>query len=65
MFSVAETASIAIDGGDVVAGKVPAKLRKQVQRFVELNRDVLLDYWNYRIDTKQLQERLKPVKGRR
>jgi hypothetical protein len=58
----AETASIAIEGGNVVAGKVPVKLRKQVQRFIELNHDVLLDYWNYRIDTKQLQERLKPIK---
>jgi hypothetical protein len=57
-----ETASIAIEDGNVVAGKVPAKLRKQVQRFIELNRDVLLDYWNYRIDTKQLHERLKPTK---
>jgi hypothetical protein len=56
-----ETASIAIEGGNVVAGKVPAKLCKQVQRFIELNHDVLLDYWNYRIDTKQLQERLKPI----
>jgi hypothetical protein len=56
-----ETASIAIEGGNVVAGKVPAKLCKQVQRFTELNHDALLDYWNYRIDTKQLQERLKPI----
>jgi hypothetical protein len=56
-----ETASIAIEGGNVVAGQVPAKLHKQVQRFIELNRDVLLDYWNYRIDTKQLQQRLKPI----
>jgi hypothetical protein len=56
------TASIEIGSGEVVAGEVPpTALRKQVQRFLELNRDVLLDYWHYRIDTAQLQRRLKPV----
>jgi len=57
------TASVAIDSGQVVAGEVPtAELRKQIQQFVELNRDVLLDYWHYRINTEQLQERLKAIK---
>src|SRR6266481_3722626 len=56
------TASIEIGSGEVVAGEIPATaLRKQVQQFVKLNRDVLLDYWHYRIDTAQLQRRLKPV----
>ncbi len=56
------TASIEVGSGEVVAGKIPtAALRKRVQQFVELNRDVLLDYWHYRIDTAQLQRRLKPV----
>jgi len=55
------TASIEIGSGEVVAGEVPTELHKQLQQFIELNRDVLLDYWNYRIDTKQLQERLKPI----
>jgi hypothetical protein len=56
------TASIEIGSGEVVAGEVPTELRKQLQQFIELNRDVLLEYWNYRIDTAQLQRRLKPVK---
>jgi hypothetical protein len=55
------TASVAIDSGKVVAGHVPAELLKQAQRFVELNRDVLLDYWNYLIDTDELQKRLKSI----
>jgi hypothetical protein len=56
------TASIEVGSGEIVAGKIPTTaLRKQVQQFVELNRDVLLDYWYYRIDTAQLQRRLKPV----
>jgi hypothetical protein len=56
-----ETATIAIHDGDVVDGKVPTKLLKQVREFIELNRQVLLDYWDYRINTEQLQERLKSI----
>ena len=55
------TASIAIDSGKVVAGDVPTELLEQAQRFLDLNRDVLLDYWNYRIDTDELQKRLKSI----
>src|SRR5262249_9658997 len=60
---LSETASAAIDSGKVVAGDVPAELLTQAQRFVELNRDVLLDYWNYRIDTDELQRRLRSIAG--
>jgi hypothetical protein len=56
------TASVAVDSGDVVAGDVPADLLKQVRQFIELNHDVLLDYWNYLADTEELRERLKPIK---
>jgi hypothetical protein len=32
-----------------------------VQQFIELNREVLLDYWEYRILTDELQRRLKSI----
>jgi hypothetical protein len=57
-----ETASIMIDGGKVVAGEVPAKLLRQVRKFLDLNRDVLLEYWNYRIGTPELGRRLRSIK---
>jgi hypothetical protein len=58
----AKTASIAIDDGSVVAGEpVPPAVLRQVQQFIALNRDVLLDYWEYRIDTEQLRRRLRSV----
>jgi hypothetical protein len=57
-----ETASVMIADGAVVAGKVPSKVLKQVRRFIELNQDVLLDYWNYRISTPELGRRLKSIK---
>lgn len=55
------TASIAIVDGAVVAGDVPPALLEQVQRFIDSNRTVLLDYWEYRIDTDTLRRRLKSV----
>ena len=57
----AETASLAIAGGEVVAGSVPAPLVDQVRRFIGANREALLDYWDYRIDTDELRQRLKPI----
>jgi len=58
----ARSASITIHDGNVVAGEVPTVLLKQAQQFIALNRDVLLDYWDYRIDTEQLRKRLKSIK---
>jgi hypothetical protein len=55
-----ETASIALDG-TVVAGEVYPSLLRQSREFLRLNRDVLADYWFYRIDTDELRQRLKPV----
>ena len=56
-----KTASVAIGDATVVAGDVPPRLLEQVRRFLEANRDVLLDYWEYRIDTEELRRRLKSV----
>jgi hypothetical protein len=56
-----KTASISIGDAAVVAGDVPARLLDQVRRFLEVNRDVLLDHWEYRIDTEELRRRLRSV----
>jgi hypothetical protein len=56
-----ETAAVAIADGAVVAGQVPPHLLEQARRFIDANRDVLVDYWEYRIDTEQLRKRLKSV----
>jgi hypothetical protein len=44
-----------------VAGEVPPGLLDQARRFIDANRDVLLDYWEYRIDTDELRRRLIPI----
>jgi hypothetical protein len=56
-----KTASVAIADGTVVAGEIPPLLLDQVRRFVDANRAVLLDYWEYRIDTDELRRRLRPI----
>jgi hypothetical protein len=56
-----KTASVAVADGTVVAGEVPPWLLDQAHRFIDANRDVLLDYWEYRIDTDELRRRLKPI----
>lgn len=58
-----DTSAIAIGDGDVVAGPdVKPELLAQVRQFVALNRAVLLDYWEYRIDTEQLRQRLRSIR---
>lgn len=55
-------ASIDIHSGQRVAGEdVPAELQRQLTRFIELNREALLDYWEYRIDTDMLRSRLRSI----
>jgi len=56
-----KTASVAIADGTVVAGEVRPALLDQARRFIDANRDVLLDYWEYRIDTEELRRRLKAI----
>jgi hypothetical protein len=56
-----KTASVATADGSVVAGEVPPWLLDQARRFIDANRDVLLDYWEYRIDTDELRRRLKSI----
>jgi len=57
-----ETASIAISDGAVIAGgAIPAALLARVRQFIELNRAALIDYWEYRIDTEELRQRLRSI----
>jgi Domain of unknown function (DUF4160) len=58
---LSEQASVSISTGEVVAGEVSPALLKQVRKFIELNRDVLLEYWDARITTDVLQARLQAV----
>jgi hypothetical protein len=55
------TASVAFTG-EVVAGDIPSsKLLRQLRQFIDLNKDVLEDYWEFRIDDRLLNERLRSI----
>jgi hypothetical protein len=58
----AKTASIAISDYTVTGEPVNSDLLAEVSRFIDINRQVLLEYWNYKIDTDELGRRLKPIK---
>ena len=57
-------ASIAIHDGSITGDSVPRRLYEQLLEFIDLNRETLLDYWDYRISTTQMEARLKPVPPR-
>jgi Domain of unknown function (DUF4160) len=59
-----DNASVAIADGSVLAGKLPSHVHKQVREFLDLNRDVLIEYWEQRIDDDDLRQRLKPLPTR-
>jgi hypothetical protein len=62
--ATSQTASVAIHDGSVTEGRIPSHILRQVQEFVNINREVLMAYWEERIDTRQLDQRLKPIERR-
>ena len=62
--AASQTASVAVHDGSVAEGHIPSHILRQVQEFVRINREVLMDYWDERIDTRQLDQRLKPIERR-
>jgi hypothetical protein len=45
----------------LVAGELPGEDFLRVGQWIELNRDVILDYWDGRIFTDELLQRIKSV----
>jgi hypothetical protein len=58
-------ASMALHDFSTVGAYMPPSLVERVKTFIELNRDVLLEYWDAKIDTETMLERLKPVPSKR
>jgi hypothetical protein len=56
-----DNAAVAIADGSTLEGDVPPWLGKQVKQFLDLNRDVLIDYWEQRIDDDELRDRLRSI----
>ncbi|HEY2186691.1 MAG TPA: hypothetical protein VGH39_17000 [Xanthobacteraceae bacterium] len=59
--AAAKTASIAIDDYGIAGAHMPPHLIEQAKRFIERNRAALLDYWENKVDTPELIERLRSI----
>jgi hypothetical protein len=53
-------ASVAVHDGNAI-GDISARLLADAQRFIDLNRQTLIDYWEYRIDGDELRQRLRSI----
>jgi hypothetical protein len=59
--ATSKSASMAIHDCSIRGESVAPHIAEQAKRFIDLNREALLDYWDTKIDTAQLVERLKPI----
>jgi hypothetical protein len=59
--ATSKSASMAIHDHGISGESLAPHIAEQAKRFIDLNREALLDYWDFRIDTAQLIERLKPI----
>jgi hypothetical protein len=58
---MAEAASVTITVPPKVIGTLPGKIRKQSIAFVNLNREILLQYWRNEVDTQEMLEGLERI----
>jgi hypothetical protein len=57
-----DTVSVTIaDSPQVIGGSLASSDLKSVTRYIEVNREVLLEFWNGEIDTIELAQRLQSI----
>ena len=59
--ATSKSASMAIHDHGIRGESLAPHIAEQTKRFIDLNREALLDYWDFKIDAAQLIERLKPI----
>jgi hypothetical protein len=59
--AAAKTASMTLHDYSIAGAYMPPHLVEQARRFIERNRAALLDYWDNKIDTPELIERLRSI----
>ena len=58
---LAEAASVTITVPPKVIGTLPGKLKKQSIAFVNLNREILLQYWGNEVSTREMLDGLTRI----
>lgn len=61
MEALQKAPSVKIKDGSLIQGRLKGSLLKKIQMFLDLNRTVLLDYWNQKIDTVQMAQEIKKI----
>ena len=61
MEALQKAPSVKIKDGSLIQGRLKGSLLKKIQMFLNLNRTVLLDYWNQKIDTVQMAQEIKKI----
>ena len=59
--SMENSVSVTLDSPPKVLGKLSAKIEKQIVKFIDQNRKVLLEYWQMKISTKELLDKIQSV----
>lgn len=59
--AASKSASMAMHDHSIRGEYLPPHIAEQAKQFIDRNREALLDYWECKIDTAQLIERLKPA----
>jgi hypothetical protein len=54
-----KTASMTVHDCKIIGEYMEPRVAEHAKRFIEANRDVLLSYWNFEVDTATLLERLR------
>ena len=54
--------SVALHDYSIQGQNLPAALFEEVKAFIDLNREVLLAFWNCEIDTRQALDRLRSIR---
>jgi len=61
MEALKKAPSIKIKDGSLLHGRVKGSLLKKIRMFLDLNRVVLLDYWDQKIDSVQMAHEIKKI----
>jgi hypothetical protein len=56
-----KAASMSIHDYNIKGEHIPSELADQVKRFIDLNREALLAYWDGQIATREFLRRAKPI----
>lgn len=59
--SLKDSVSVKLTDPPVIIGTLPAKIKKDVIRFVEANRETLLLHWNGELDSKEMLDQIEAV----